>query len=64
MIDPNAHEMRALAAAGAQGGAYVEALAKTDLAQFTAPEWERLVEVIVSAYLEHLRAAYVNDPPF
>ena len=31
MIDPNAHEMRALAAAGAQGGAYVEALAKTCL---------------------------------
>ena len=36
MIDPNEHEMNALAAAGAEGGSYIESLAKTDLAQFTA----------------------------
>ena len=49
MIDPNTHELNALAAAGAEGGAYVESLGKTDLARFTAQEWATLVEVIVTA---------------
>jgi len=64
VIDPSPHEMQALAAASAQGGAYIESLAKTDLAQFTAQEWATLVEVIVSAFQDHLCQAYANDPPF
>ena len=64
MIDPNTHELNALAAAGNAGGAYIESLAKTDLAQFSAQEWATLVEVIVTAFQDHLRNAYADDPPF
>lgn len=64
MIDPNPHELNALAAASAEGGAYVESLGKTDLARFTAQEWDTLVEVIVTAFQDHLREAYADDPPF
>ena len=64
MIDPNTHELNALAAAGAEGGAYVESLGKTDLALFTAQEWSTLIEVIVTAFQDHLREAYADDPPF
>lgn len=64
MIDPNPHELNALAAASAEGGAYVESLGKTDLARFTAQEWDTLVEVIVTAYLDSLHRAYGEDPPF
>ena len=64
MIDPNTHELNALATAGAEGGAYVESLGKTDLARFTAQEWDTLVEVIVTAFQDHLREAYADDPPF
>ena len=64
MIDPNTHELNALATAGAEGGAYVESLGKTDLAQFTAQEWATLIEVIVTAFQDYLREAYADDPPF
>ena len=64
MIDPNTHELNALSAAGGEGGAYVESLGKTDLALFTAQEWATLVEVIVTAFQDHLREAYADDPPF
>ncbi len=64
MIDPNEHETNALIAAGEVGGAYIESLAKTDLAQFTAKEWATLIDVIVTAFQDHLRAAYDADPPF
>jgi len=36
MFDPNIHERKALKDAGQAGGAFVEALAKTDLAAWTA----------------------------
>ena len=64
MIDPNTHELNALAAAGAEGGAYIESLGKTDLARFTQKEWATLVDVIVTAFQDHLREAYADDPPF
>jgi hypothetical protein len=64
MLNPNQHEQHALAAAGQAGGAYVEALAKTDLAAWTAEEWSQLVDVIVTAFQDSLRTAYADDPPF
>jgi len=64
VIDANQYEIHALAAASAQGGAYIESLAKTDLARFSTQEWATLVEVIVSAFRDHLSAAYADDPPF
>ena len=64
MLDPNTHELAALQAAGQAGGAYVEALAKTDLAAWTAEEWSQLVEIIVTHFQDTLRTAYADDPPF
>ena len=64
MIDPNQHETNALAAACQTGGEYVESLAKTDLATFTAVEWSILIDVVVTAFQDSLRTAYADDPPF
>ena len=63
MIDPKKHEVQALAAACQSGGEYVESLGKTDLATFTGEEWATLIEVAVTAFQDHLRTAYANDPP-
>ena len=64
MLDPNVHERNALQDAGQAGGAYVEALAKTDLAAWTAGEWSQLVDVIVTAFQDSLRTAYADEPSF
>ena len=64
MINPNIHETNSLAAASAQGGAFVESLERTDLATWTPEEWATLVDVIVTAFQDALRTAYADDPPF
>ena len=64
LIDPNIHEVGALANASRLGGEYVESIAKTDLATFTEQEWSALIEVIVTAFQDHLSQAYADDPPF
>ena len=64
MIDPNKHEVNALAAASRMGGEYIESIAKTDLAAFTDAEWSTLIDVLITAFQDHLRAAYADDPPF
>jgi hypothetical protein len=64
MLDPNTHEKNALQDAGQAGGAYVETLAKTDLATWSAEEWVQLVDVIVTAFQDSLSTAYADDPPF
>ncbi|MCW2311465.1 DUF6511 domain-containing protein [Rhodoferax antarcticus] len=64
MIKPNNHEIDGLAAACQSGGAYVESIAKTDLATFSENEWATLIEVIVTSFQDHLRTAYADDPPF
>ena len=64
MLDPTVHEQHALKEAGQAGGAFVEALAKTDLAAWNAEEWAQLVDVIVTAFQDSLRTAYADEPPF
>lgn len=64
MIDPKKHEITALREASAAGGEYVESLGRTDLASFTEHEWSVLIEVVVTAFQDHLRTAYAEDPPF
>ena len=64
MIDPNKHEVNALAAASRTAGEYIESIAKTDLTAFTEAEWSTLIEVLVTAFQDHLRNAYADDPPF
>ena len=63
MINPKAHESAALDAASQAGGVFVEMLRKTDLATWSADEWGRLVDVIVTEYQDTLRQAYRDDPP-
>ena len=64
MIDPNKHEAAALVTASSRAGAYIDSIAKTDLAKFSDAEWSTLIDVIVTAFQNHLSAAYADDPPF
>ena len=64
MLNPNQHETHALQEAGQAGGAYIEALAKTDLSTWSPKEWAQLVDVIVTGFQDALRTAYADDPPF
>ena len=61
MIDASEHERAALAVAGISGGEYVERTGRTDLALWSAEEWSVLIDVIVTAYQDHLRAAHADD---
>jgi hypothetical protein len=61
MIDASEHERAALTAAGISGGEYVERTGRTDLTLWTAEEWSVLIDVIVTAYQDHLRAAHADD---
>ena len=63
MIDPDKHEVQALAAAGRTAGEYIESIAKTDLATFTGEEWATLIEVAVTTFQDTLREACANEPP-
>ena len=64
MIDPNQHEEAALRQASAVGGEYIESLGRTDLAQWSEHEWTTLIDVVVTAFQDHLLEAYTQDPPF
>lgn len=64
MRELNRHQIDALAMAAQAGGAFVESLGKTDLARWSSPEWDALIEAIVKAFEDHLSAAYAEDPPF
>ena len=63
-MHPNKHEVNALAAASSSGGEYIESIAKTDLTTFTQAEWLTLIDVLITAFQDHLRNAYADDPPF
>ena len=64
MIDPNEHEVAALRQASAVGGEYIESLGRTDLAQWSEQEWTTLIDVVVTAFQDDLREAYIQYPPF
>jgi hypothetical protein len=63
MINPNVHETAALHAASAAGGAFIEAMPSADLSTWSAEDWHRLIDVIVTGFQDSLRAAYADDPP-
>ena len=58
------HEWQAVDDAMYYSGIYLDAIGKTELMSFTQKEYRDLVEVIVVAFRDSLRDAYVNDPPF
>jgi heme oxygenase len=62
MINPNQHEMKALAAASQASGSFVEQLGKTDLSAWSEQEWVSFIDTTVTAFQDTLNALYNNDP--
>lgn len=54
MVDPDEHEIAAIAAANPMAGEYLESIGKTDLAVLTEAEWLTLLEVVITAYQDEL----------
>jgi hypothetical protein len=54
MVDPDEHEIAAIAAASPMAGEYLDSIGKTDLAVLTESEWLTLLEVIITAYQDAL----------
>jgi len=54
VIDPDEHEIAAIAAASPMAGEYLESIGKTDLAVLTEAEWLTLLEVVITAYQDEL----------
>jgi len=61
MIDPTPNEQDALNAGGQSGGAYLDSLGQTDLAELSLEDWQAFIEVIVTAYCDHLRELASRD---
>jgi hypothetical protein len=60
VVDPTEDEIEAIQAASQPAGEYLESIGKTDLATLDESEWLTLLEVIVTAYTDHMR----EHPPF
>ena len=61
MVDPTRHERAAMAHAVALAGEYIESLGRTDLMAWSPEEFATLIEVIVTAFTDHLRQ--LGDDP-
>lgn len=61
MIDPTPNEQAAMAAGGDAAGAYLESLAKSDLATISPAEWQQLIEIVVTGYCDTLRELASQD---
>jgi uncharacterized protein DUF6511 len=55
MIDPTPNEQDALNEGAQSGGAFLDDLDQTDLAQLSLKDWQAFIEVIITAYCDHLR---------
>ncbi len=44
------------------GGEYIDSIAKTDLASWSEHEWATLIEVVVTAFQDHLRERLLRRP--
>jgi hypothetical protein len=64
MVDPTEYEIAAIEAASGPAGEYLESIGKTDLAAMDESEWMTLLEVIVTAYTDTLRARLAEKAPF
>jgi hypothetical protein len=55
MVDPTRHERAAMQHAVAMAGELIESLGRTELMAWSAEEFATLIEVIVTAFTDHLR---------
>lgn len=61
-LDP--YEEQALEDGGNAGGAYLDEIGKTDLAELTAEEWAKLWRTGFAAYTESMRDIVSREVPF
>lgn len=63
VVDPNEHELAAMAAASDVAGEFIEKLGKTDMARWTAQQWQQFIEVVCGGYVDALciQQAAIND---
>lgn len=54
MIDPTDAEKESMEHAGDMAGEYLESLRKTDLAKLSSDEWQTLIQVICTAYVDRM----------
>jgi hypothetical protein len=54
MVDPNEQEVAAMRAASDIAGQFIEAVGRTDMATWSAPDWHGFVEAICGAYVDSL----------
>jgi len=54
MVDPNEFELAAMRRAGEAAGEFIDALGRTDMAQWAPAEWSSFVETICGAYVDAL----------
>jgi hypothetical protein len=54
MVDPNEHELAAMAMASDAAGAFIDSLGKTDMARWTPQQWHQFIETICGGYVDHL----------
>lgn len=63
--DLDEYEIGAIREAGRKGGAFLDALGQTDLAQLKSEEWFEFLRIIVVEFEQTMRHRIVNDePPF
>lgn len=55
MVDPTEQEIVGIQAGSASGGAYLDSIGKTDLAQLTPDEWMTFCESVVTGFVEHMQ---------
>ena len=61
LIDPTRHERAAMDHAVAMAGEHIESLGRTDLMTWSPEELAALIEVIVTAFTDHLRELGDDD---
>lgn len=54
MIDANEAEKAAMVAAGDAAGQFIEALGRTDMAQWTEQQWTQFIACICGGYVDAL----------
>jgi hypothetical protein len=66
MQEPNKFEIQGMYAASEKGGAFLDTIGKTDLAQLSEDQWMQFIETIVRSYEEMCMSLYSpnGEPPF
>lgn len=64
MLEFTDTENEAIEAGGAEAGAYLDAIGKTDLADLTPEQWVKFLGTYLHGYSAHMREAARINPPF